>query len=222
MAQKILIVDDEIDLLEILAFNLQKAGFEVSTATSGAEAIDSLQYTPASLILLDVMMSGIDGFQTAKILRESGNSTPIIFLTAKDTENDLLEGFASGADDYISKPFSVREVVARVKAVLLRAPMSPLKLSFENIEIDPTNKAVTINGEPLTLTKTEFSILETLTRKAGKVFSREELIAKVWGSEIYVEERTVDVHIARLRKKMGAEGSYIINRSGYGYCLGGN
>lgn len=218
MGQKILIVDDEIDLLEILSFNLEKSGFEVSKAISGEEALSTLD-SSIDLILLDVMMGGIDGFQTATQIREQGLETPIIFLTARDTENDVLSGFGLGADDYIAKPFSVREVVARVKAVLARVPSKNAILEFENITLDPQNKIVTLNGEPLTLTKTEFLILQTMMSHSGKIFSREELIRKAWVGSVYVEERTVDVHIARLRKKLGVAGSLIVNRSGYGYEL---
>lgn len=222
MGQKILIVDDEIDLLDILTFNLEKNGYEILTATSGEEAIQVMaQYSDSvSLVLMDVMMGGIDGFQTAKYLRQKGHCAPIIFLTAKDTESDILQGFDIGADDYISKPFSVRQVVARVKAVLARMPAVGHVLSFENISLDAQNKIASVDGQALTLTKTEFMILQTLLSKSGKIFSREELIGKVWGSSVWVEERTVDVHIARLRKKLGEAGSYIVNRSGYGYELG--
>lgn len=218
IGQKILIVDDEIDLLEILSFNLEKSGFEVSKAISGEEALGVLD-SSIDLILLDVMMGGMDGFQTANQIRKDGLLTPIIFLTARDTENDLLQGFGLGADDYIAKPFSVREVVARVKAVLARVPSRHTVLEFENITLDPQNKVVTLDGESLTLTKTEFLILQTMMNHSGKIFSREELIRKAWGGVVYVEERTVDVHIARLRKKLGASGALIVNRSGYGYEL---
>lgn len=219
MGQKILIVDDEIDLLEILAFNLQKAGFEVETATSGRAALDIIGRESVSLVLLDVMMNGMDGFQTARKLRLSGNTVPIIFLTARATESDVLEGFDNGGDDYIAKPFSVREVVARVKAILSRAPQTPMQLTFEEIKIDVAAKEVSVGGHSVPLTKTEFALLSMMIARAGKVISREEFIAKIWGTEVYVEERTVDVHIARLRKKLGAAGSYIVNRSGYGYCV---
>lgn len=221
MAHRVLIVDDEIDLLEILAFNLSKAGFEVSTAESGEEALERIargEYP--SVVLLDVMMSGRNGYETARELREKGHTMPILFLTARDTEADLLEGFAAGGDDYIAKPFSVREVVARVKATVARLPEEASALAFEQIAIDPASKTVVVDGVAIALTKTEYGILETLIARPEKLFSRDELLDRVWGSEVYVEPRTVDVHIARLRKKLGHEtGAHIVNRSGYGYCL---
>ncbi|MEG0033489.1 MAG: response regulator transcription factor [Mucinivorans sp.] len=221
MVQTILIVDDEIDLLEILAFNLQKAGYRIISAQSGVEALAALAgECDVSLVLLDVMMSGMDGLQVARTMREKGYTTPIIFLTAKDTENDVLNGFEVGADDYIAKPFSVRQVVARVKAVAARAPQKAEQLTYEGITIDTQSKTVSVEGETLTLTKTEYSILKLLVANPSRIFPREELIAKVWGSQVYVEPRTVDVHIARLRKKLGTQGSLIVNRSGYGYTLG--
>lgn len=221
MAYRVLIVDDEIDLLEILAFNLSKAGFEVSTAESGDEALSRIEGGERpSVVLLDVMMSGRDGYQTARELRQKGHAMPILFLTARDTEADLLEGFAVGGDDYIAKPFSVREVVARVKATVARLPEQNEGLAFEQIAIDPVSKTVVVDGVGISLTKTEYGILETLITKPEKLFSRDELLDRVWGTEVYVEPRTVDVHIARLRKKLGPEaGAHIVNRSGYGYCL---
>ncbi|MEG2527920.1 MAG: response regulator transcription factor [Mucinivorans sp.] len=223
MGQTILIVDDEIDLLEILAFNLQKAGYEILTASSGAEALTVIEAHPQSniaLMLLDVMMSGMDGFELARKIRKKGILTPIVFLTAKDSENDILTGFEVGADDYIAKPFSIRQVVARVKAVTARVGQPGTLLTFDNITIEPAGKIVTIDGQPLTLTKTEYSILALLVANPGRLLTREDMIARVWGADVYVEPRTVDVHIARLRKKMGPWGSLLVNRSGYGYTLG--
>lgn len=219
MGQKILIVDDEIDLLEILEFNLHKAGFDVLTATSGFQALDTIEQEEIALVLLDVMMNGMDGFETARKLRDSGNTVPIIFLTARVQESDVLEGFGNGGDDYIAKPFSVREVVARVKAILSRTFKAPSMLTFENISIDTMAKEVSVAGVVVPLTKTEFSLLSMMIAHSGKVIAREEFISKIWGTNIYVEHRTVDVHIARLRKKLGAAGIHIVNRSGYGYCI---
>lgn len=221
MNDSILIVDDEIDLLDILAFNLQKNGYTVKTASSGIEALDILEESGNhfSLILLDVMMNGINGFETAKKIREKGYDIPIIFLTALDTEADLLKGFSVGADDYISKPFSIKEVQARIKAVLSRASTHSSAIKFKNIILDLDTKNVSVDGENIKLTKTEFSILSLFLQKIGHIFSREELLMKVWPDDSCVVERTVDVHIARLRKKINSAGDLIVNRSGYGYCI---
>ncbi|PXV68091.1 DNA-binding response OmpR family regulator [Dysgonomonas alginatilytica] len=217
----ILIVDDEIDIREILQFNLENEGYKIDLAESAEEAIKKL--TPDhKLILLDVMMGGISGFKMADQLRKSGNYTPIIFLTAKDTENDMLTGFSIGGDDYISKPFSIKEVIARVKTVLKRTAL-PVQtnqgdiLSIGNLSIDMDMKIVSVSGKPIELTKTEFNILTLLVKNTGKVFSRSDILAKAWEGDGIVLERTVDVHIARLRKKIGAYGDHIVNRTGYGY-----
>lgn len=218
----ILIVDDEVDIREILQFNLENEGYKIDLAESAEEGMKKL--TPDHrLILLDVMMGGISGFKMADQLRKSGNNTPIIFLTAKDTENDMLTGFSIGGDDYISKPFSIKEVIARVKTVLKRTALPVVSknqgdiLSIGNLAIDMDMKTVLINGKPIDLTKTEFNILTLLVKNTGKVFSRSDILAKAWEGDGIVLERTVDVHIARLRKKIGVYGDHIINRTGYGY-----
>ncbi len=221
---KILIVDDERDICEILEFNLANEGFEIVCVHSAEEALEKL--TPdTSLILLDVMMGGLSGYKMAEMLRKNGNQTPIIFLTAKDTENDMLTGFSVGGDDYISKPFSIKEVVARVRAVLKRNHISQQsieKKSLQNIEFDDITinielKEVIVQGEKITLTKTEFEILVLLAQHPDKIFSREDIIDKIWTETPYITERTVDVHITRLRKKLGACAGLISNRSGFGY-----
>lgn len=217
----ILIVDDEVDIREILQFNLENEGYKIDLAESAEEALKKLT-SDHKLILLDVMMGGISGFKMADQLRKSGNYTPIIFLTAKDTENDMLTGFSIGGDDYISKPFSIKEVIARVKTVLKRTS-SPAQLNqsqvlvIGNLSIDMDMKTVTVNSKPIDLTKTEFNILTLLVKNTGKVFSRADILAKAWEGDGIVLERTVDVHIARLRKKIGVYGDHIINRTGYGY-----
>ena len=217
----ILIVDDEVDIREILQFNLENEGYKIDLAESAEEALKKLT-SDHKLILLDVMMGGISGFKMADQLRKSGNYTPIIFLTAKDTENDMLTGFSIGGDDYISKPFSIKEVIARVKTVLKRTS-SPVQLTqsqvlvIGNLSIDMDMKTVTVNGKSIDLTKTEFNILTLLVKNTGKVFSRSDILAKAWEGDGIVLERTVDVHIARLRKKIGIYGDRIINRTGYGY-----
>jgi DNA-binding response OmpR family regulator len=222
--KEILIVDDELDIREILQFNLESEGFEVDTAISAEQALKLLDENAYRLILLDVMMGGMSGFRMAEKLRKEGNSTPIIFLTAKGTENDMLTGFSLGGDDYIFKPFSIKEVIARVKAVLKRTEKDNKEtenkeLDFEGLVIDLKSKQVHVNGLPVMLTKKEFEILYLLLKSPHRVYSREEILDKVWGDESYVLERTVDVHVTRLRKKLGSCAVYIINRSGYGYCF---
>lgn len=221
---KILVVDDEEDLCEILQFNLESEGFAVDIANSAEEALKILT-DEHELILLDVMMEGMSGFKMAeKVRKEMHMSTPIIFLTAKDTENDMLTGFSIGGDDYISKPFSIKEVTARVKAVLKRTgnkdiPEKRKIIEIGELMIDLTAKNVLVNGQPVQLTKKEFEILSMMAKSPNRIFSREDILGKVWQEDGYVLERTVDVHITRLRKKLGDFGKHIANRSGYGYCL---
>lgn len=221
---RILVVDDEEDLCEILKFNLENEGFWVDTANSAEEAL-KLDLTRYNLLLLDVMMGEISGFKMASMLKKDKNtaSIPIIFITARDTENDTVTGFNLGGDDYISKPFSLREVVARVKAVLRRTTETqatqPDILTYHGLSMDIAQKRVTINGEDVALTKKEFEILKLLLKSPGKVFSREDILAKIWSDEVYVLDRTVDVNITRLRKKIGDYGKHIITRLGYGYCF---
>lgn len=222
--ERILIVDDEEDIREILLFNLENAGFEVDTAASAEEALEILSPSH-SLILLDVMMRGMSGFRMAEVLRkERKNRVPIIFLTAKNTENDLLTGFSTGGDDYISKPFSVFEVIARVKAVLRRSAAPPEvkkddRLVCGDISIDMSRKLVYAGGNQVVLSKKEFEILHLLASNPGKLFSREKIIEELWKDAPYVLDRTVDVHIARIRSKLGEYKNHITNRSGYGYSF---
>ena len=222
MPIKILVVDDEPDLREILQCNLEAAGYDVDTASSAEEALLMMNRCP-SLLLLDVMMGGMSGFALAKVLREErGLKVPIIFLTAKDTEDDLLHGFSVGADDYISKPFSLQEVMARVKAVLRRAEVTESAerpTSAELLQLDAERKVVRIGSAEIPLSKKEFGILNILTANPGKVFSREQILEEVWQGESYVLDRTVDVHIAHVRKKLGDMGNRIVNRQGHGYCF---
>ena len=219
---KILVVDDEESLCEILQFNLEVEGYEVDVAYSAEQALD-MHPERYSLILLDVMMGEMNGFKMASLLRknEKLKHIPIIFLTAKDTEDDKLMGFNIGADDYISKPFSIREVIARVKAVLRRIvdKEDPAILQFEKLYIDPVKKRAFIDNTELPLTKKEFEILSLLLSHPGQVFSREEILSKIWTDEVYVLDRTIDVNITRLRKKIGEYGKHIVTRLGYGYCF---
>ena len=224
MDRKILIVDDEADIRDILQFNLESAGCNVDAAASAEEALEMLS-TEHSLILLDVMMHGMSGFQMATHLRENGNLTPIIFLTAKDTQDDLLEGFSAGADDYIPKPFSIQEVIARVTAVIRRTEIVVGKAANKDtykvgkVEIDTQKKTVTVCGEAVQFSKKEFEILNLLASNVGKIFSRDDLITELWKDAPYVLDRTVDVHIARIRSKLGECRNYLTNRSGYGYTF---
>lgn len=222
--KKILIVDDEEDLCEILQFNLESEGFAVDIANSAEQALKIIS-ADHRLILLDVMMEGMTGFKMAeKVRKELHLTIPIIFLTAKDTENDMLTGFSLGADDYIPKPFSIKEVSARIKAVLKRTDNSYLPeqkgmIEAGDLQIDLTTKTVSLEKHTILLTKKEFEILSTMAQSPGRVFSREDFLDKVWADEAYVLERTVDVHITRLRKKLGDFGKHIVNRTGYGYCF---
>lgn len=221
---RILVVDDEEDLCEILKFNLEMEGYTVDTAYSAEEAL-KLDITQYNLLLLDVMMGEISGFKMARMLKANKDTAeiPIIFITAKDTENDTITGFNLGADDYISKPFSLREVIMRVKAVLRRTAGVQIKeeeqLQYKGLVINIPQKKVTIDEEETSLTKKEFEILLLLLQNQGRVFSREDILAKVWNDEVYVLDRTIDVNITRLRKKIGSYGKYIVTRLGYGYCF---
>lgn len=221
MTYKILVVDDEPDLREILQCNLENAGYEVDTAESAEEALHILS-PEHNLILLDVMLGGMSGYRMAnKLHNEFHLKTPIIFLTAKDTENDMLTGFSAGADDYIAKPFSLHEVLARIKAVLRRTQTAPerTELKAGNMTINFVKKVVIIDGEELRFSPKEFGILSMLAKQPGRVFSREEILAEVWHGDSYVLDRTVDVHIARVRRKLGDNAYHITNRQGYGYCF---
>ena len=222
---RILVVDDEEDLCEILKFNLENEGYEVDTANSAEEAL-KMNISSYHLLLLDVMMGEISGFKMANLLKKDKKTAqvPIIFITAKDTENDTVTGFNLGADDYISKPFSLREVIARVKAVLRRTATSdtekaPDQLCYQSLVIDITKKKVSIDGEEVPLTNKVYEILFLLLQNKGRVFSREVILSRIWSDEVYVLDRTIDVNITRLRKKIGTYGKRIVTRLGYGYCF---
>lgn len=221
-AQKILVVDDEKDLCEILQFNLESEGYLVEVAYSGEEAL-ARPIEHFDLLLLDVMMGGMSGFKVAdKIRKEMQLSVPIIFLTARETENDMLTGFNLGADDYLTKPFSVKELSARIKAVLRRGRTVEVKskvITIESMELDLSRKSVTIDNEPVMLTRKEFEILAMLISNKGKYIARTEILDRIWTDDVIVTERNVDVNIARLRKKIGDYGNYIKGRTGYGYCF---
>jgi DNA-binding response OmpR family regulator len=220
---RILVVDDEEDLCEILKFNLETEGYEVETANSAEEALD-MNILSFQLLLLDIMMGGISGFDMAKKLKEDPAMAhiPIVFLTARDAENDAVNGFNLGADDYISKPFSIREVMLRIRAVLRRTATEkqddePQLLSYKELIMDLNKKTVTLKGKEVPFTKTEFELLRLLLNEKGKVFSRHELISLIWPKDVMVLKRTVDVNITRLRKKIGSYAKHIITRPGFGY-----
>jgi two-component system alkaline phosphatase synthesis response regulator PhoP len=219
--KRILIVDDEEDLCEILQYNLSNEGYYTEIAHSAEEAL-TRTLENFDLILLDVMMGTMSGFKFAdKVRKELKIEIPIIFLTAKDTENDILTGFSLGADDYISKPFSINELTARVKAVLKRSYNDKINnksiLQFSGIDLDTVRKRLIIKDEIVELTKKEYEILKVLLENQGKIFSREDLLSKIWGQDVIVTERTVDVNITRLRTKLGQYGSSLRNKTGYGY-----
>ncbi|MBR1577478.1 MAG: response regulator transcription factor [Bacteroidales bacterium] len=213
----ILVVDDEPDLCDILRFNLEDAGYIVHTAHSASEAL-AFGVTHADLILLDVMMPGMDGFTLAQRLKAAPATAPIpiIFLTARDTEEDTVSGLELGADDYIAKPFSIREVLARVAAVLRRVPDTDHGVG-PSLALDTTAKALIIDGQTILLTRTEYELLDLFLKSPGKIFSRASLLAAVWPEDVIVTERTVDVNITRIRKKLGPYADRLRTRSGFGY-----
>ena len=221
---RILVVDDEQDLCEILKFNLETEGYQVETANSAEDALEK-DIASYNLLLLDVMMGGMSGFQLAKQLKNSEVTAhiPIIFLTARDTENDTVTGFNLGADDYISKPFSIREVMVRVRAVLRRTASrlegaeEPAVISYQGLLLNLDKKSVSVDGEDVPFTKTEFELLRLLLEERGRVFSRQELIDRVWPKDVLVLDRTVDVNITRMRKKIGKFAKCIVTRLGFGY-----
>ena len=221
----ILVVDDEPDLCEILSFNLETEGYKVTTATSAEEALQ-LDLTGFDLLLLDVMMEGMSGFAMARQLKqdEATARIPIIFLTARDTENDIVTGFNLGADDYISKPFSIREVMVRIMAVLRRTSVAVHAeasqahvLEYQSLVLNTENKKVSVDGREIAFTRIEYELLELLLKERGHVFSRADLIQQVWPSDVLVLDRTVDVNMARIRKKIGRYASNIVTRQGFGY-----
>ena len=242
--QRILIVDDEEDICMILSYSLQKAGYETLIAHSAEEALAILSPianspSPISLILLDIMMDGMSGLEMAKLLsQEQGTKSqdrlvpPIIFLTALADESTVLQGFNLGADDYITKPFRVPEVIARVGAVLRRTSekgaksQEPIQISndniiFEGIVVNKADMSLTVDGEAVVMTRKEIELVCYLLTHRGQILSREHLLNNVWDSNGIVLERTVDVHITHLRRKLGQYGKYIKTKSGYGYLFEG-
>lgn len=222
---KILVVDDEEDICEILQFNLQLEGFKVDVAHSAEEAM-TYKLKEYNLILLDVMMGKISGFRMMQLMRQNDQTAhiPIIFITARDTENDVVTGFNLGADDYIAKPFSIREVVLRVKAVARRTlDVTTLSkaniIAIDGLELNLDNKSVIVDNENVPFTKKEFELLQVLMENPNKVLSRDDLLKMVWSDDVCVVARTVDVNITRIRKKIGKYGSRIVARQGFGYSF---
>lgn len=226
LQQRILVVDDEPDICAILKYNLEKAGYEVSTAGSAEEAL-AMELPTFGLVLLDIMMGEMSGTEMAAKMKADPATAmiPIIFITAKDSEEDTVAGLNMGADDYISKPFSVREVLSRVAAVLRRYPSGTARqeekseIRYGDMVLDLARKTLVLAGEDIPTTRTEFEIMNLLLSSPGRVFSRSEILAHVWPEDVYVLDRTVDVNVTRLRKKLGEYGKQLVTRHGYGYCF---
>ena len=222
--KRILIVDDEEDICNILSFNLEKAGYDTRIVHSAEEALTS-GVNGYDLILLDIMMEGISGLKMAEMMKKNPDTAkiPIIFISAKDTEDDTVNGLNIGADDYIAKPFSIREVLSRVAAVLRRtsstADAKHNTLNYKSLVMDLDRKSVSVDGEGIDLTKTEFEIMHLLFANSPHVYSREEILSKIWSDDVIVLGRTVDVNITRLRRKIGEYGKCVVTRHGYGYCF---
>lgn len=227
---RILVVDDEESLCEILKFNLEKEGYEVTTALSAEEAL-ALDIKDMDLVILDIMMGELSGFGLARILKRRSETSdiPIIFCSALDTADDKVKGLDIGADDYITKPYSIAEVLARVRSVLRRSerrsrPVNQVAessdsniITFEGLEVNNLNKRCFIDGSEVQLTRKEFDILVLLLTHRGKILSREQIMKQVWSDEVVVLDRTIDVNITRMRKKLGQYGNHIVTRTGYGY-----
>ncbi len=222
---KILVVDDEETLCDVLQFNLEAEGYDVDVAYSAEEAL-RLPLHSYGLVLLDVMMGEISGFRMARMMRDNPATAdvPIIFCTAKDTEDEMVAGLRLGADDYITKPYSVRNVLARVQTVLRRTTRNNRdesdvkdRIVCLGLVIDTAQKRLTVDGMEVPLPKKELEMLRLLISNPGRIFSREEILSRVWSNEVVVLDRTVDVNITRLRRKLGDYGRHIITRPGYGY-----
>ena len=219
---RILVAEDEEDICEILQFNLESEGYKVDVVHSAEDALKK-KLSVYDLFLLDVMMGKMTGFALAqKMRKELDITTPIIFLTARNNENDLLTGFSVGADDYIAKPFSIRELQARVRTILKRTSRQATNeessvLELGNIGLDNKTKRLIMDGKKIELTRKEFEIILLLAKNQGRIFSREEILDRIWADDVIVTDRTVDVNMTRLRKKLGGYGQYIRNKAGYGY-----
>jgi DNA-binding response OmpR family regulator len=224
VARTILVIDDEPELVKLLDYNLSKAGYLVISARDGESGLAAARKHAPDAIILDVMMPGLDGWEVCKRLRQdpSTSALPVLMLTAKADEGDRVLGLELGADDYVGKPFGVRELLARVKALLRRsevASSSPEVLKTGKIVIDSSRRTVVVAGKAVALTATEFNLLKALAEKEGRVISREDLLSLARGDDVAVMDRTVDVHVAALRKKLGKHGEMIETVRGVGYRL---
>lgn len=222
--ERILVVDDEPDILELVSFHLEQAGYAVETAKSGSQALDSLRRSPPSLLVLDVMLPDLSGTELLRVLRQEAatRQLPVILLTARSEEVDRVVGFEIGADDYVPKPFSPRELVLRVRAILRRrgeGEGSAEVLEIGGLRLDAGRHRCDVEGAEVELTAKEFGLLEVLMTRAGRVFSRELLLQRVWGDGVHVTPRTVDTHVKRLREKLGPAGDCISTVRGVGYRL---
>ena len=220
--QKILVVDDEPDALELIEFNLRAAGFDVLTAADGAEALKKVKQNPPALVLLDLMLPEVDGLEICKILRRDPATAgvPVIMVTAKAAEIDRVLGLELGADDYVTKPFSPRELVLRVKSVLRRrhAPEAKSdKFVFAELTLDVTRHQLSVSGKKIELTATEFKLITLLIQRRGRVQNREQLLKEVWGYDHFIDTRTVDTHMRRLREKLGKAARFLDTVRGVGY-----
>ena len=223
--KKILIIEDEPNIRELILYNLKTNGYDGIAAEDGIMGITMVHREKPDLILLDIMKEGISGLKMAEMMKKNPDTAkiPIIFISAKDTEDDTVNGLNIGADDYIAKPFSIREVLSRVAAVLRRtsstADAKHNTLNYKSLVMDLDRKSVSVDGEGIDLTKTEFEILHLLFANSPHVYSREEILSKIWSDDVIVLGRTVDVNITRLRRKIGEYGKCVVTRHGYGYCF---
>lgn len=221
--KRILAVDDEVHILELIKYNLESAGYEVDTAENGEDAVRMAKGKPYSLVLLDLMLPGMDGMEVCGVLRKDPQTRqiPIIMLTAKSEEADKVKGLKTGSDDYITKPFSVKELEARIDAVLRRSGETELEAAIEahGVVIDPVKHEVRVAGNPVETTLKEYELLKLLILNKGKVLTRDIILDKVWGYEYFGDTRTVDVHIRHLRKKLDDKGEMIETVRGVGYKM---
>lgn len=225
-SEKIVVIEDEPDILELLEFNLRHEGFQVVSVTSGMEGLQAVRREQPDLVLLDLLLPGVDGLDICRRLRSmpETRNVPVIMVTAKGEESDVVLGLGVGADDYVSKPFSPKELVARIKAVLRRAQadggeLPPALIRRGAVTIEPERHRVTLNGHRVKVTPTEFRLLQTLAMSPGRVFSREQLVSRAIGESVVVIDRTIDVHIRALRKKLGPHSDLIETVRGIGYSF---
>jgi phosphate regulon transcriptional regulator PhoB len=221
---KIVVIEDEDDILEVIAYNLKREGYEVITSTSGEDGLDKIARSAPNLVVLDLMLPEIDGLEICRKLKSDPvtRSIPVIMVTAKGEESDVVLGLGVGADDYITKPFSPRELVARVKAILRRSRTRPDtethdRIAFGGVVIDPQRHDVQVDGQPISMTATEFRLLHFLASHPGRVFSRDHLLARVIGEDAIVIDRNIDVHVRAIRKKLGDHREMIETIRGVGY-----